>query len=143
MKKLFLLSILFFAGSVFIKADEMSDGDFLSLLDKVKDPFMVDLPQAPVTLEPPVKHIQAPPVKTVAPPSPKTTVKPVVVPQEVVLPGDLKLEGVIAGEDIRQVIISGEVVDLQGTIEGARVVSITKDGVELLFKGKKFFLKAD
>ena len=142
MKNVFLFIILFFIGIAFIKADEMSDGDFLSLLDKVKDPFMVDLPKAPVTLEPPVKRPQEPPVKIVVLPPPKT-VKPVVVPQEVVLPGDLKLEGVIVGEDIRQAIISGQAVDLQGTIEGARVVSITKDGVELLFKGKKFFLKAD
>ena len=142
MKKLFFLSILFFAGIAFIKADEMSDGDFLSLLDKVKDPFMVDFPKAVVTFQPPVKRPQAPPPKRVVPPAPKT-VKPVVVPQEVVLPADLKLEGVVAGEDIHQAIINDQVVDLQGTIEGAQVVSITKDGVELLFKGKKFFLKAD
>lgn len=142
MKNLFFLMILFFAGIVFIKADEMSDGDFLSLLDKVKNPFIADFPKPVVTSESPVKPPVAPVPKIVVPPVPKT-VKSVVLPEKVVLPADLKLEGVIAGEDIHQAIISGQVVGLQGTIEGARVVSITKDGVELLFKGKKFFLKAD
>jgi len=139
MKNIFFLIILFFAGSIFIKADEVSDGDFLSLLDKVKNPFMVDLPKPVVMPEPVVKRPEAP-RKEIPKPTP---VKPVVLPPEVVLPADLQLEGVVAGEDMHQAIINGQVVGLQGTIEGARVVSITKNGVELLFKGKKFFLKTD
>ena len=36
-----------------------------------------------------------------------------------------------------------QVVALQAKIEGARLVGVTKQGVTLLFKGKKFFLKVD
>lgn len=140
MKNIFFLIILFFIGAAFIKADEGSDGDFLSLLAKVKNPFMTDFPQPKAIVTPESLRPQAPLKET---PKPPVKVKRVVLPPKVVLPADLKLQGVIAGEDMHQAIINGQVLDLQGTIEGAQVVSITKDGVELLFKGKKFFLKAD
>ena len=68
-------------------------------------------------------------------------------PKPVVCTGDfaspLNLQGVMVGEDMHEAIINDQVVPLQGTIEGARVDSVTKEGVELFFKGKKFFLKVD
>ena len=66
---------------------------------------------------------------------------PVMKPQ-IMLP-DLKLQGVIVGEEIHQAIINDQVVPLLGTIMGAQIVSVSKQGVALLFKGKKFFLKVD
>jgi len=141
MKNIFFLAILFFAGIVFIRADEVPDRDFIALLDKIKNPFMVDFPKPkPVIMpEPLVQRPQVPRGKMFKP----LTVKHVVAPLKVVLPADLKLEGIIAGGDIYQAIINGQVVGLQGAIEGAQVVAITQDGVELLFKGRKFFLKID
>jgi hypothetical protein len=56
---------------------------------------------------------------------------------------ELNLQGVIVGEDIHQAIINDRAVPLHGTIEGVRVDSVTKQGVELFFKGKKVFLKVD
>jgi hypothetical protein len=55
----------------------------------------------------------------------------------------LKLQGVVVGEEMHQAIINDQVVPLLGTIEGARVEAVSKEGVELFFKGKKFFLKVD
>lgn len=136
MKNLFFLIILFFTGIVFIKADEASlnDEDFISALEQVKNPFMVDLPKPVAVPEPLVK---APVQKEPQP------VKPVVLAPEVISLPDLQLKGVVVGEEIHQAIINDTVVPLQGIIEGARVISVTKDGVGLLYKGKKFFLKAD
>ena len=67
-------------------------------------------------------------------------IEPAALP--VTLP-DLHLQGVIVGEDIHEAIINDQVVPLLGFIEGAQVDSVSKDGVELLFKGKKIFLKVD
>ena len=44
---------------------------------------------------------------------------------------------------LHQAIINDQVVPLMGTIEGAQGYISEKEGVELSFKGKKFFLKVD
>ncbi len=143
MKSLFLLIFLFLAGAVFIKADEthVSDEGFMQAVTRVRDPFK----------DPFAANLSKPmeaPKPLVKPPEPAPRISapvepPAAMPQEVVSLPNLKLEGVMVGEEMHQAIINGQVVGLQGTIDGARVVSMTKDGVELLFKGKKFFLKTN
>ena len=135
MKTLFFLTILFFLGVAGIRADETSDGDFASALEQVKNPFTIDLPK-PVALPKPVVEVRHEAPKPVI-------VKPQVrrVHEEVVNLPNLRLEGVVVGEEIHQAIINDQVVALQEVIKGARVVAVSKNGVELLYKGKKFFLK--
>ena len=166
MIKLFFLMIFFFAGSYPLKANEVpgSDQAFKSELDHIKNPFEDGIPvpvPVPVPVPAPVSVPVPKPViinepKPIYHEEPKTTFflpkpEPEVLPKpkpegawqpEIVLPS-LKLQGVMVGEDMHQAIINGQVVPLFGTIEGARVDSVSKEGVELFFKGKKFFLKVD
>jgi len=140
MIKLFFLMIFFLAGPYLLKASESLGGDqeFKNELDNAKNPFEDGLPKPMVMMNNPKPTYHEEPKAIVLPmPESKSVAEP-----EVKLP-DLKLQGVMVGEDIHQAIINDQVVPLFGTMEGARVVSVTKQGVELLFKGKKFFLKVD
>ena len=132
-------------GSYSLQAADGLGGDqaFMKDLDSIKSPFEEGFPK-PIVV---VKNIVAPvykPQKQYKPfVKPKPRPKPVPVkPVEIVLPA-LKLQGVMVGEDIYQAIINDQIVPLLGVIEGAQVKSISKQGVELLFKGKKFLLKVE
>jgi len=133
MIKLFFLTIFLLLGSYSLKADETSsdDQDFMNELDSVKNPFEDGLPKPVI-----IKETPAPVVVPPAPP-------PVEAPQP--LP-NLELDGVMVGEDAQsphEAIINGQIVPLGGVILGAKVLSITKKGVEMLFNGKKYFLKIE
>lgn len=140
MIKLFVLMIFFFIGNYSLKAADVpggNDQEFTAKLDSIKNPFEDGLPKPVVIMPKPAAYHEEP--------------KPVVLPIsksepvaniKVGLP-DLKLQGVMVGEDIHQAIIDDQVVPLFGTIEGVRVDSVTKQGVGLSYKGKKFFLKVD
>ena len=71
----------------------------------------------------------------------KPKIKP--VPPPVIMLPTLKLQGVIVGEEIDEAIINDKIVPLQGRIEDVQVISVSKRGVGLLYKGKNFFLKVD
>ncbi len=137
--------IFFLMGAYSLKADEVpagNDQEFAAELDNIKNPFEDGFPKPkpkpePVFIRHKPTHHKPPKIIIL----PRRKLEPVVGP-EVKLP-DLKLQGVIVGEDVHQAIINDRVVPLLGTIEGARVDSVTKQGVELFFKGKKFFLKVD
>ena len=138
MIKLFLLIIFFFVGSYSLKAAEepRGDQDFESEVDNLKNPFEDGIPKPVVVVNEPIHDEGPKPVVFFQPkPEPST--------QVVISFPELSLQGVIVGEDMHQAIINGQVVPLHGTIKGARVDSVTKQGVELFFKGKKFFLKVD
>ncbi|MBF0503749.1 MAG: hypothetical protein HQL14_01485 [Candidatus Omnitrophica bacterium] len=141
MKKIFFLIILFFVGIVSIKAQEtaLSDGEFNTALDQLKNPFVADLPKPPAPAQPVVK----PPEPSQEVPQPVAEPVAVQPEEEIITLPDLKLQGVVVGEEMGQAIIDDQLVPLQGTIKGARVVSVSKEGVGLLFKGKKFFLKTE
>ena len=119
-------------------ADETPGGEqeLNSDLDGVKNPFDDGIPK-PVVQEP-VQNTDTQPVETPKP-------KPVIyVPPVISLP-ELEIQGVIVGEGIHEAIIDDEVVPLDGTIKGkgVKLVTVTKQGIGLLYKGKKFFLKVD
>ncbi len=139
MIKLISLMIFLLMGSYSLRADEMlgKDQELMNELNNIKNPFEDGLPKpvAAISIKP-IDHPQAPTSK----PKPKPRPKPVPLP--VGLP-DLRLQGVMVGEDMHEAIINNQIVPLQGTIEGARVVSVSNRGVELFYKGKKFFLKVD
>lgn len=130
--------IFLLMGPYSLKADEAPAGeqDFMSELDNIKNPFDDGMPK-PVVVEKPVKHEKPKPVILKPKPKPKRIVPPVIS-----LPA-LKAQGVIVGENIHQAIIDDQVVPMGGTIKGVQVISVTRQGIGLLFKGKKFFLKVD
>ena len=157
MIKLLFLMMFFFAGFYSLKADEAPGDDqkFKSELDDIKNPFEdgIPVPEPIVVVNEPKITYQAP--KPIVSPMPKPQVLPMptLIPkpepvvwhpaaQEIAFPS-LKLQGVMVGEDMHQAIINGQVVPLFGTIDGARVDSVSKEGVELSFSGKKVFLKVD
>lgn len=136
MIKLTLLVIFFLAGSCPLKADEGPAGEqeFNSDLDNIKSPFEDGIPK-PVIVQKPIHHEETKPIEI-----PKIKLVPVV---PVIKLPVLKVQGVIVGEDIHQAIIDDKVLSLWGTIKGVTVISVTKQGVGLLYKGKKFFLNVD
>jgi len=144
MIKISLLIIFVLSGISTLWADEGAGDDlaFIQQLDHIKNPFEDGLPKPVIE----VKKKQNPRrkrslhlhvVKPRALPRPKPVV---IVP--VKLPA-LKLKGVMVGDEMHQAIINDTVVSLQETINGARLVAVNKDGVELMYMGKKFFLKVE
>ena len=139
MMKLFFLMVFFFAGPYLLKADEGPGGDreFMQKLASIKDPFETGFPKPVVVPKPiDVPREVFKPIK-VEPPKPKVVVAPVIT-----IP-TLNLQGVIVGEGINEAIIDDQIVPLQGSVEGAKIIAVSKKGVGLLYKGQKFFLKVD
>jgi len=133
MKIIFFLFAFLFQWLVPLKAQtpQLSDDEFMSTLDSVKSPFEDGIPK-PVVIE----------TKIVEPKVEKKVIKAKPVPVKIVLP-DLKLQGVFVGDEMHQAIIDDTVVPLKGKIKGVELESVTKQGVGLLYKGKKFFLKVE
>ena len=57
-------------------------------------------------------------------------------------PPTLTTQGLIWGGNIPQAIINDKVVKVGDTIQGAKIISITKDGVTLLFEGMQYNLSS-
>jgi hypothetical protein len=132
--------MLFLFSTPLLKAQEPGAvQDFLKDLDSIKDPFDDGLPKPVVIKAPEHQDLPEPPV--VESPAPNPEPLPVIQPP-VVAP-QLHVQGVIVGEEIHQAIINDRTVPLLGFIDGGQVISVTKRGVELLYKGKKFFFKVD
>lgn len=141
MMKYCIILVIFLLGSCPLRADESPGGDqdFINQLDSIKNPFEDGLPK-PVVVHPKPVFIR-PQVPLNSPqPKPAPLPKPVEVP--VALP-ELKLQGVMVGQDIHEAIINDQIVPLNGYINDARLESVNKDGVQLIYKGKKFFLKVE
>ncbi|OGX19133.1 MAG: hypothetical protein A3K83_01195 [Omnitrophica WOR_2 bacterium RBG_13_44_8b] len=51
---------------------------------------------------------------------------------------DLAIQGLIWGGEISQAIVNNKVVKEGDSIEGAKVISIRKHGITVLFKGKEY-----
>jgi len=51
---------------------------------------------------------------------------------------DLKIQGVVWGGSLPQAIINNKVVKVGDTIEKAKVIDINKDGITVLFSGRKY-----
>ena len=106
--------------------------DFLS---NPRNPFLSVIPKIkPVVLPPPpvVKKIE---VKKEQPPPPPLDMAKI-------LQG-FKLSGFIWGSEKPQAIINGEVVNVGDTIEKAKVISISKKGVRILYMGENITLTVD
>ena len=139
MMKLFFLIAFFLMSSYSLKADELPniDQDFTQKLGAIKDPFEEGLPK-PIVIEqkPIIVPKEEHKIKKVALPKPIAAV-------EVIVPPKLHLQGVIVGDTIHEAIIDDKIIPLLGVIDGARVISVSKTGVVLRYKGQKFFLKVE
>jgi hypothetical protein len=144
MIKLFLLMTFLFMCNYSLKADETpgNDQEFMSELDNIKNPFEDGYPKPVVVKEVPVYH----PVEVPKPPPmPKPMPRPIpviILPPPVELPS-LNLQGVMVGDEMHEAIINDQAVPLNGIIDGVRIESVTKQGVGLSYRCKKFFLKVD
>jgi hypothetical protein len=138
-KFLFLIIFLIFNSAV-IKADSSLNGndeEFISELNIIKDPFENGMPKEVV-----VQPKPTPPLiitkQTIQ--LPKLISKPVAI---IVLLPQLDVQGVMVGDGLQEAIINDQEVPLHGSIKGAKIIAVTKNGVELLYKKKKFFLKVE
>ena len=128
--------IFLFTAPCLLKADEVPGGDqdFMKALNSIKNPFEDGIPKpVPVYVPPPPVVVPKPVVFI---PKPKPRPLPVKLPV-------LHLQGVMVGEEMHEAIIDGQEVSLLESIKGAKLISVSKEGVGLVFKGKKFFLKVD
>ncbi|MDD5246320.1 MAG: hypothetical protein PHS09_02875 [Candidatus Omnitrophica bacterium] len=57
-------------------------------------------------------------------------------------PPPLTVQGVIWGTSLPQAIISGKVVKIGDTIEKARIIDITKEGVTIFYEGQQYTLSS-
>ena len=139
MIKLFFLLMFLISGNHPLRADAPeNDQELLDELNNVKNPFDNGVPEpVPVVVQPPPVVVQPQKPTFVRKPKSRPRVQPVIQ-----LPS-LKLQGVIVEEGNPQAIINDNVVPLLGTVEGAQVIAVTKEGVTVVYHHKKFFLKVD
>ena len=90
----------------------------------LRDPFESQLPLPPVEVEAegPLK-VRAEPVKPLEPPA-------------------IKVEGLIFGGPVPEVIIGGKVLAVGDKVEEAVITGITKEGVEVLYQERAFSFPA-
>jgi hypothetical protein len=129
-------------------------------LEKVKDPFEspIKKPKVAEPVKPPVPVVAKPvePVKLVPPP-PKPQPSPTPTPPRLSLPAPVlpqvdekaamalllngvKINGIIWSADMPQAIINDRVLKVGDEVQGAKILSIKKDGVEVSHKGMKYIL---
>ena len=56
---------------------------------------------------------------------------------------DLKVRGMVWGAERPQAIVNDQVVSIGDTIQEAKVIAITQQGVNVIYKGKKFNFTVD
>lgn len=118
--------------------------DIVQDLDGIKDPFLSQLPEPVVIPKQPVVA----PVEFV----PKNVIEKVPVDVPIIVPNipevvkkpnmdSFVLKGLVWNSDTPQVIINDKVMDVGDEINGMRIVTITRDGVEFSSNGVTTFLK--
>lgn len=80
------------------------------------------------------------PFRQPAPEAKKSSAVEETLEPEIILeqPPALKIQGIIWGGRFNQAIVNNKVVKEQDTIEGAKIISINKKGITVLFKGKEY-----
>jgi hypothetical protein len=63
------------------------------------------------------------------------------IPEDISLPEEFKVKGIVWGIEPVKAIINDEVVGRGDSILDVQILDIKKDGVYLLYKGKKFIVK--
>lgn len=125
-----------FSGGIFAEETKIVSADKpgfdLGALLNLKNPFLSAMPPAPKVE--PQKVVPPPPPKPEVIPPPKVIVKP---------KPSLTVTAVVWGEAEPQAIINGKIIGLGETIEAAKVVSITKKGVQLSFEHDTIDLTVD
>lgn len=139
--------ILFAAGRIPVIYAQ-SENDVFKDLDTLRNPFIPYIAkkkkEPPVVVKPPVPvkpvAVVKPPVKVVTPPPPPPPKPRVEAVVDTSFLKEIKISGLVWNTDTPQAIINGKVVKVGDEIKGSKITSIRKDGVELTFKGLKYFL---
>lgn len=130
MKNKFLIFIAI--GFLFIGynsfAQELSPDNLTSEAFYVRDPFMSLLPQK-----------EAP--EPVVQPRVRAENIPGITREEIIVPPELSVTGIVWGSARPQAIVNDQVVDIGSVIDEALVVGIGKTGVVIFYKGQNFTLE--
>lgn len=119
-----------------VPAAQAAPSDALPDLSSLRNPFVPVIPPPKIVetpVEQPVRKVdniitvpQAPPQRR--PPVP---------------PPSLSIQGIVWGGDRPQAIIGGKVVGVGDTVQGVKIVSIRKSGIDVLSGGRKFHVPVD
>ncbi len=97
----------------------------------LRDPFENQLPEKEILPAPEPEVI----VENEPPPPP-------IIAEEPVIPPALTVESLVTGGPVPQAIIGGKIFRVGNAVEEARITKIVKDGVEIIYKEKTFWLPA-
>jgi hypothetical protein len=124
---------------------------FLKELDSIRDPFVSPLAKTkkpevknPVPIPPPVEPVR-PVVPIVRQPEPPRPAPVVPAPPTPVVPpfssAGLKINGIVWNTNLPQAIVNDRVVRIGEDLQGAQIVAIKKEGIEVIHNGTKHILK--
>ncbi|MCA9398721.1 MAG: hypothetical protein KC618_03145 [Candidatus Omnitrophica bacterium] len=126
--------LLLLSTSFSLEAQENIPGE----MGKRRNPF---IPQLPVEAEPePPKPAPAPQPRPKPQPAPEP-VKPQ-VKQPTRMP-TFNISGIVWNSDRPQAIINGSVKDIGDSIDGVKIISIHKEGIDVSFQGKNMTIKVN
>ena len=138
-----IIIFFLFCGMCPIAQSQESE-DIVGDLEGIKDPFMSQLPE-PVVVpkQPVVVPVEVVPHKVVEKPPVDMSIKVPKIPEVVKKPNmdSIVLKGVVWNSDTPQVIINDKVMSVGDEINGMRIVTISRDGVEFSSNGVTTFLK--
>jgi len=123
----------------FQELEEMKDPFVAPFLKKNEEQTVVNPPKPVVVVQP----VKPPVVQVVVPKKPEPSPNPVavVVPKEAEFTfGNMQLNGVIWNTDLPQAIINDRIVSVGQGLNGAKITAITKEGLEVVHKGKRYIL---
>ena len=142
MSKLFLFFLMLTVGLGAVHAQEVGQAqEPLPNFVTLRDPFLSVLPKAKI-IKTPVEPAASKVNNTMSVRTP-----PAMLPQGAPAPSVnmpvLHVQGIIWGSDRPQAIIDDEVVGVGDQVQGVKITSIHKDGVNGLFQGVKFHARMD
>ncbi len=62
------------------------------------------------------------------------------IPEIPVFPPELNVQAVVWGSPVPQAVINGEILRIGDTIDGAKITNITREGIDIIYKGRIFNL---
>jgi len=111
-------------------ADNIEEGIYTN-------PFIPKLPEKKVEIIPEIVEpiIEAPPIEV------ETPVQPVEIVETsklIVEAPELSISGLIWNSEFPQAIVNNQIIQLGDTIEGATIVGIHQDGIDITYEGDQF-----
>ena len=97
-----------------------------------RDPFVLPAVLTELLLQKELAKEEERRQKTLQPPPPSVPIQP----------PDLKLQGILWGTARPQAIINRKIVSVGDTIENAKILSVSREGVMVSFNGQQYLLKS-